>query len=353
MAATPSLDYLDHPEKHPAAAVCAVFGDDAYLKREVLKQLRRAVLGDDDGAFSLQVLTGRDAAMRDILDELSTVAMFGPKQRLVIVEEADDFVSRNRPALEDYVAKPRATGVLVLEVGTWASNTRLYKALDKSGLQIECKQPAPGRLLKWLTARAKKLHGVKLDSAAGELLMDLVDPQVGLLDQEVARLALLAGEEGTITSQLVGENVGSWRTKKTWDMIDLAVEGRAKEALFELDRLILAGEDPIGLLAQIASTLRRFAVATELVERATRAGRRVALRSVLQEAGFKPFVLDKAEKQLRQIGRQRGTQLYRWLLEADLAMKGASSGPTRSRFVLEQLIVKLSTAAQPPKAATR
>ena len=103
----------------------------------------------------------------------------------------------------------------------------------------------------------------------------------------------------------------------------------------------------------MAMGLRRFAVATELVERATRAGRRVALRSVLQEAGFKPFVLDKAEKQLRQIGRQRGTQLYRWLLEADLAMKGASSGPTRSRFVLEQLVVKLSTAAQPPKAAAR
>jgi hypothetical protein len=83
------------------------------------------------------------------------------------------------------------------------------------------------------------------------------------------------------------------------------------------------------------------------VEQAERGKRRVELRSVLEQAGFKPFVIGKAERQLKQIGRARGKQLYRWLLEADLAMKGASSSPPRARLVLEQLIVRLSAAADP------
>ena len=44
---------------------------------------------------------------RDVLDELSTMALFGGGRRMVIVEDADDFVSRYRASLEDYAARPR------------------------------------------------------------------------------------------------------------------------------------------------------------------------------------------------------------------------------------------------------
>jgi DNA polymerase III subunit delta len=75
------------------------------------------------------------------------------------------------------------------------------------------------------------------------------------------------------------------------------------------------------------------------------------LRPALEAAGFKPFILTKAEGQLKQLGRGRAGNLYRWLLEADLALKGTSSSATRSRIVLEQLIARLSTAADPRTAS--
>ncbi len=347
-----ALDYLDRPQKHPPAPVCVVFGDEPFLKREVLLALRRAVLGDEEGAFSLTTLTGRDAQPRDVFDALATVALFGPGQRLVLIEEADDFVSRYRGELEDYIAKPKKSGVLVLDVKTWASNTRLYKAVDERGLQIQCKLPTPARLTKWLVQRAKKQHGAALDPAAAERLTEMVEPDLGLLDQELARLALLVRGEEPITPELVEQHVGSWRTKTTWDLIDSAAGGDARGALVQLDRLLAAGENPIALLGQISSTLRRFAAAARLVQQAERSGRRPALRPILEQAGFKKFVLDKAERQLRQLGRERAKHLYHWLLEADLALKGASSAPDRARLVLEQLIVRLSTAADPRRTAS-
>ena len=94
--------------------------------------------------------------------------------------------------------------------------------------------------------------------------------------------------------------------------------------------------------------------ATRIVEHAEAQGKRIKLDEALREAGVAPkkFVLDKTERQLRQIGRTRAKQLYGWLLEADLALKGTSSSGERARLVLEQLIVRLSRQLA-PKAAAR
>ena len=91
-----AIEFLAHPGKYPAAAVCVAFGDEAFLQRQVVVELRNAVLGDEgDGDFSLTTFDGDDANLRDVLDELSTVALFGGGKRLVVIEDADAFVTRH------------------------------------------------------------------------------------------------------------------------------------------------------------------------------------------------------------------------------------------------------------------
>ena len=115
----------------------------------------------------------------------------------------------------------------------------------------------------------------------------------------------------------------------------------------QLDRLLISGENAIAILAQISSTLRRFAAAVRLIEHGEATKHRLTLRQALETAGVKPFVLAKAETQLKHLGRQRAGRLNRWLLDADLDLKGQSTLPPR--VVLERLIVRL--AATTPVAA--
>jgi DNA polymerase III subunit delta len=257
-----------------------------------------------------------------------------------VVEDADDFVSRYRPQLEDYVAKPSRNGVLVLDLGSLPSNTRLFKSIAAEGLLIDCNAPAPARLTKWLSDWAKHHHRVQLSASAAETLVEMAGPELGLLDQELAKLALLAGEDRKIPPEMVSRAVGGWRTKTTWEMLDAAMDGKVRDAMQQLDRLLASGEQPVGLLGQISASLRRFAAATRLVIQSEAAGRRANLRNSLEEAGVKPFVLQKTERQLKLLGRQRGSQLYRWLLQADLDLKGEGAMPPR--LILERLIVRLS-----------
>jgi len=167
-----ALDYLAHPEKHPLAGVCAVYGDDAFLKSEVVIAVRGQVLEGEEGEFGLTAFAGREVRLCDVRDALATVSLFGAGRRLVIIEEADPFVTEFRGELEDYVAKP-ARGVLVLEVKTWPGNTRLAKQVAAAGLSIDCrsleplkpqeKRPRDREMKKWLVERAKALHEVRLE----------------------------------------------------------------------------------------------------------------------------------------------------------------------------------------------
>jgi DNA polymerase-3 subunit delta len=343
--ATTAIDYLANPAKYPARPVCAVFGDETFLRRQTILAMRAAVLGGEDADFSLTAFEGRDTLFRDVHEVLSTVAMFGGGTRLAVVENADDFVTRYRPQLEDYVAKPSRTGMLVLDLDSLPSNTRLYKSIAASGLLIDAGSPAPARLTKWLSDWAKQHHRAVLSAAAADLLVERIGPELGLLDQELAKLALTAGEDRKITAEMISTSVGGWRTKTTWEMLDAALDGHVADAMLQLDRLLSSGEQPIGILAQISASLRRFAAATRLVIAAEAAGRRSNLREVLERAGVKPFVLQKAERQLRLLGRERGRQLYGWLLQADLDLKGESTMP--ARLILERLIVRLAAAQEP------
>jgi DNA polymerase III subunit delta len=343
-----AIDYLEAPADNPPGPISVVFGDSAFLKGLAIGRIREAVLGTGgEGDFSLTSLEGPRATLRDLMDELSTLAMFGGGKRLVVLGEADEFVTRYRAELEDYAARPKSSAVLVLDVKSWPSNTRLYKAVAAIGLVVDCNAPAQARLLRWLAGWAKTAHAVQLLPAAAEMLVDLIGPELGLLDQELAKLSLSVGPGGKITTELVRELVGTWRARTTWDMLDAALDGRMQEAMVQLDRLLLSGEAPIAVLGQISASLRRLAAATRLVISAQAAGRRTTPRAALEQAGVKPFVLEKAERQLRRLGRQRGSQIYDWLLETDLDLKGDSQLPPRA--VLERLIVRL--AAPSPSVA--
>ena len=71
---------------------------------------------------------------------------------------------------------------------------------------------------------------------------------------------------------MVDEAVGGWRAATAWDMLDAALDGNAPAALVQLDRLLLGGEVPIALLAQIGSSLRRLAAAGRASIDADRSG---------------------------------------------------------------------------------
>ncbi len=361
MAATiHAFEYLD---KTPtSASVQVLFGDEPFLKSLVLKRMRQLICPDDD--VPAATFDGKSAQWRDIHDELYTVSLFNPSgTRVAIVEDADPFVTENRARLEDYVQQPQQHGILILDVTKWPANTKLYKLVDKQDLQVECRLPQTGRgkqkvvdqqrMVQWLVEWGTAHHQVHIAKNAAVLLLELIGPEFGLLDQELAKLALYAGKSGKISAKLVQELGGGWRAKTAWELIDAALSGDGAEAIGQLDRLLQGGEHPNALFGPISWSLRRFAATTRIYQRAMRHGQRLPLPAALEQGGFFKWQQDamrKAEQQLKQLGQQRAGQLNQWLLETDLALKGSHSSPTMARLALEHLIIRMDKHLAPQRS---
>jgi len=346
------FDYLEGTEKYPAKPVCVVFGDDSFLRTQAVRLLRDSVLTVEDAEFSLNQLEGSEVTVKEVIAELRTVAMFGGDRRVVCINDLDEkksFVSKNRTELEKYVAHPSSQAVLILHLKSFPSTTVLYKKLVDMGLLIEVNAKSDKDMPHWVVQWSKHHHQTLCEPTAARMIVDRIGLEHGLLDQELAKLALMVSDtKKGITPELVEKTVGSWRDRTVFDMWDLVLAGKTAEAVRLLDTLVSkegkkmsVEKETIGILAPISSTLQKFAAATQLVLDAERHNRKISVRDALKRAGV-TYYLDLRESQLKHLGRHRGAKLLDWLLQLDLDLKGDSRSDKRT--LLEQFIVKLSTA---------
>lgn len=354
-----AFDYLHDPQK-PSGGVCVLFGDDPFLKQLARKEVLRTLLGDEQAELCTRYdAEDRLPEWRDVVDELATASLFAAgKPRVVEIRSADAFVSAERSRLEDWVARTKPSGMLLLEVSEWAANTRLYKAVEQSATAIECKPPQKqvgknkvldeARACNWLIARAKAPHGFALSRDGAEQLLELTGPSFATLEQNLAKLALLIPAGTKAGPEQVQEIVGGWRAQSSFDMIDAAAAGDAGTALVLLDRLLQAGEHPLALFGALSWSLKRYAAATRVFQESERRGKRLGLRDALVQAGVKDWpagTLAKMEAGLKQLGRRRAGRIYRWLLDLDLSLKGTHSSDRRGRFALEHFLLRLARGA--------
>ncbi|MGL4594220.1 MAG: DNA polymerase III subunit delta [Thermoguttaceae bacterium] len=335
-------EYLWDSAAYPAKAICVVFGDDPFLKFHAVRNLRQSILHGEDAEFSLTRFDGNTAEMQNVYKELSTLSMFGGDRRAVIVEDADSFVTKNRDKLEQYAEKPQQKSVLILVLQSFPGNTRLYKRLAETGLLIEAKTLSEREMPSWVVKWSQHSNNVKCNKDAAALLVERVGAEHGILDQELDKLALIVPANGRITMEMVEKNVGSWRTQSVFAMLDAALMGDSAKAIRFLNQLFASGEDSTGILARIGSSLRKYGAATKLILDAEKNRKEISVSSALSRAGVGAY-LEKAESQLKQIGRHRGAKLLDWLLQVDLDLKGGSSGNKEQlRHVLENFVIRLA-----------
>lgn len=326
-------DFLAKLPKSSPPGVIVLFGDEDFLLRESVAAVRRWVLGDDPDEMALSQYDGESVEWASVKDDLITPPFLGDR-RLVIVENADGFVTRNRARLEAYVARPSSCAVLVLGVSSWPASTKLAKAVEASGLSIDASAPKAWLVADWVVRWTRERHGKEIDKEGAQWLVELAGTSLGQLDQEIGKLCTCLEANAKIDARLVDRMVAGTRTETAFKLLDMVLEGKVGSVFELLDRQFAAGESPVGILAMLTSQLRRLARAARQTEMGT------STPEALQQAGVPPFAVDKARAQLNHFGRARMELMSRRLLQADLDLKGSSS--LSSRTVIERLLVELA-----------
>ena len=207
-----------------AKPVYALIGPDSFLQTEKLRGVISAV-GKDAQRTDLD---GERAELAEVLDEARSFAMFGGS-KLIVVRNADEFVSKFREQLENYLESPSDSSTLVLRLNSMKKTERVYKLIAKIGQIEDCCPPDEKHvreLIAWIATRAKTPHKLSLKPEGAQLLAELIGSDLGRMDNELAKLAL----------QCEGKAIGP-------EEIRSSVAFQREQEMFELTN-VLATERP-------------------------------------------------------------------------------------------------------------
>lgn len=268
------------PKGHPQhSALHLVHGDDAKAAREIVARLRATHTETDPSGLNTTILEGDNATVSAVITACDALPFFGSGRFVLVrgllgryLQPAEGQRGRRKAAdfdgllpLAAFLPTMPATTTLVF----WESGTLNLSVLPASvraalltGTVHTASLPAPNERdawLRWIRDRAV-LEGVKIERLAAEALLNALGsaatgPTGALrLESEIAKLATYALDDGgTIIGAHVATLVPDAADEQTFAWLDAVIGGNAREAVTRTEQLLAAGEEPMRLLALLAS----------------------------------------------------------------------------------------------------
>ena len=200
-----------HPTT-PIPPVAILHGPERFLQLALTDEIKRAIAARH-GPTDPVVIDGASAVACDVLDECRSLSLMQPF-KLVIVENADQLVKAAdddphaasaamftkrghsartaREMFQDYAKKPEPAACLVLRAPTWKPGNLDKAVLGSLGIIHKCEELSLAQAAHWALRRATDHHKAALEPAAAQRLVDTVGPDLGRLDNELAKLAMVA-----------------------------------------------------------------------------------------------------------------------------------------------------------------
>ncbi len=311
--------------------IYVIAGKEESLVNAHCQQLLDKLMEPSQRATGLFEADASSAQASEVLDELRT-SPFLTDKRVVLVKDADKFISANRPPLEKYFDNPCSTGRLIFTVRTWDARTILAKKLAKAGKLIKVTQPKRSELPHRLIKYASEAHDKRLAQEAAVLLIELTGDELPRLYSEIDKLALFADTEKVITTRHIESLIGHNRLFNAFAVIDAVIAGNVAVAVERLRGMFAQDKSTeFSVIGAFAYHFRRMFNAKVLLEKGVRQ-KEITDRFRLWSYKDKFFTQLK-EMSLKQIGG-----CLQRLAETDYAIK---TGQTKPPVAMEQFVLNL------------
>ncbi|WP_037605158.1 DNA polymerase III subunit delta [Streptacidiphilus rugosus] len=269
-----------------------------------------------------------------MLSELTSPSLFS-ERKVIVVRAAQDTGADVVKEIKAYVEDPAPDVMLVLVHAGGVKGKALLDAGKKAGArEVACpKLTKPADKLAFVRAEFRS-SGRSASEDACRALLDSVGGDLRELASACSQLA--ADTEGTIDETVVARYYTGRAESTGFQVADLAVAGRAADALGQLRWALAVGEKPTGIVFALASGVRA-------IGRVATADRSLRPADLARELGMPPWKVDRVRQQVRGWTGDGVAAALRAIAEADAAVKGGSGDPA---YALEQCVVAVARAAR-------
>ncbi len=338
-------------------------GEDEFRRTEFLAQLK-ADLGDPAMLdINTTLVDGRRATLSQITHAADSIPFLG-ERRLVIVDgllsrlsggkKQDRAESSNGEAavsagqkelvqgLRDYVQHvPESTLLVFVESTSLPASQPLRASVQGDGAPGAVREfrpfsadrrEGPTRLVQWTKDRARA-KGVALASDALRLLTTYVGYDLRLMDQELEKLAVHAGQGQRVTGDDVRSLVTSVREADIFEMVDALGRRELSRSVTLLHQMLDEGKAALYLLTMI---VRQFRIMLEVKELGAEG---MSEPEIARELRMHEFVVKKCNLQARAYTFDQLTLIYETLAGTDEAIK---TGKLQDVLALDLLLAEIS-----------
>ena len=312
-------------------AVYLFFGQETYLTRQYTESLADRVLGGAPRAFNFSRYSATDShGLGEAMATARTLPVLA-RHRVVVVQDLQELRKADWKPLEDYVAAPSESTVLIAT--SLDADAKKFPAVVWEGAAAVACAPLKGAGLRRWVAREVKTAGYGISEDALDGLLQDHDNDLRILQREVEKLCTYVGEPGEIDLASVQAAGHVSRQHSLFALSDALAGRRPGAALSAVDRLLSQGEPPLVIFSMVVRHLRLLWTVKQLAvqgEDRYRIGKQLRLP---------PRVANSLIEQSRGFTTERLQDLYGAALEADLTFKSTNKPP---RAVLEGLILQVS-----------
>ncbi|MCP5044280.1 MAG: DNA polymerase III subunit delta [bacterium] len=303
-------------------------GEEPLLRDDALAAIRAAVLDGSADDFNLDRLDGRQTSADALRDSVRALPVMAQRRLVVLVEPEGArgaAGSQMGAALAEIVRElvDQTETVLVVTAAKVDKRLSWVKAFKDPVVLVPCDPPKGAKAVTAFIAAEAKAQGVPYEDGVPEMLAERIGPQLLMLRQEIAKVALLAGLGEPVLRRHVEASTSHLAEDSIWDLMDAIGDGRSALALMLLARMAGRGAPPPVVLASLGSHFRKLS----------------RLRSGGSVPG-PPFVTKKLQRQARRFSSGRLLHCLDAIHATDTALKGAGAMPPG--MALERLVVGLS-----------
>ena len=255
-------DALKAIKKKDFSPIYLLYGTESYFMQDIKEKIEKQfalsdgtnVSGYDLEETPIQEVIA-DAEEYPFFSEQKLILAYNPFFLLARPEKSA--VDHRLESLEQYVENPAAWTTLVLLAPYEKVDERkkIIKSIKKTGQAVACLPVKEWDLSDWIVTLCKE-HQIVLEDAVADLLVQEAGTDLSMLRGEIDKLALYAGEGSNITLEMAESLVSHQQTSSGLKLVDSLMAGDLAKAIYIFHELIKLKEEPIALIALLASQFR-------------------------------------------------------------------------------------------------
>ena len=320
--------------QRPGAQIPAVaffIGDDEYLRRDLIEEVKSRVLGGTDPMTTVEHWDGEEHSLADVLASADQLA-FGGARKVLVIKNAEPMMSQEE-ILEPYLRNPSPTAVLIFCVEKLDMRRKGAKSIEKLCAVVTIAQQYADQR----EAEVRRLLGrfgqLRFDEDAWTCLRDWVDDDLGALSKELEKISLAYPDKALIETADIEGLVFRQETQNVFELVDAIVARDPRKALDILVRAMRDdGKSALEIFGLLRSQAEKLYAASEMLDS------RQPARTVCQTLRIPLYFCDAFVLKARKV---RAIQLSRffWVLyQCDRAIK---TGLWSQEMAAEMLVWKI------------